>query len=397
MASRRRLFWISSLYFPGWTRSAVVLVSVSICGWANLLGQAADSQSASSDKSSTTTNESQNSNTRTTESHEQSGNRTIDTQSVEHRGFDGRFEPYVSVEKETVQVDANTVRTVTRTYDQDANGSKTLRLVTEEETHSLPDGSSNLVRSTSNADANGGLQLVRREIENTNKVSENVEETQKTVLRPSVNGGLAPEKKVQERRTRSASDTLNTETTTLVPTAAGTWQVREVRQATEQGGKDGSKDEKVSRPDAEGNMGEVSRTVTRRTESAPGDSQTTVETFSVDVPGVTRDGQVHLVERATTAQQVSPSGQTTEKYVETLRPGDPSSGLQVTVVGTGTVRPDANGVVGTQTIQMRDANDNFGTVSVDMSKSSDTHILQVQIPPSDKAKSSTDKTSNKPK
>jgi hypothetical protein len=316
----------------------------------------------------------------------------LDTQAIERRGFDGRFEPYVSVEKETVQVDPNTVRTVTRTYDQDTTGAKTLRLVTEEETNSRPDGSSHVVRSTSNADANGGLELVQREIEDTKKIGENVEETQKTVLQPSVNGGMAPTKKVQERKTRDANDTVNTETTTMVPNGAGNWQVREVRQTTEQGGKDTSKEEKVSRPDAEGNMREVSRTVTRQAESTPGDNHRTVATYSVDVPGVTRDGELHLVERATTVEQVSPSGQTTEKSVETLRPGDPTSGLQVTVEGMGTLRPDSNGLLGTQTIQMRDANDNFVIVSVDISKSTDTHILHVQMPPSDKAKSSTDKS-----
>jgi hypothetical protein len=392
MDFRRSRSQISSLCFPCRTWSMVVLASVLVCDNPSLLGQAADSQDASTNKSWTTTNDWQNSNTRTVESHNQSGNHALDTQSIERRGFDGGFEPYVSVEKETVQVDSNTVRTVTRTYDQDTNGVKTLRLVTEEETHSRPDGSSNVVRSTSNADANGGLQLVQREIEDTNKIGENVEETQKTVLRPSVNGGLTPAKKVQERRTRDGNDTVNTETTTLVPNGAGNWQVREVRQTTEQGGKDSSKEEKLSRSDAEGNMGEVSHTVTKRTESSPGDSRTTVETYSVDVPGVTRDGRLHLVERATTVQQVSPSGQTTEKYVETPRPGDPTAGLQVTVEGMGTVRPDASGAVGTETVQMRDANDNLVTVSVDISKSTDSHILQVQMPPSDKTKPSADKS-----
>src|ERR1700757_3778053 len=110
---------ISSISSPHWVWSVVVLMSVPVCGCPIVLAQAADSQDASANKSWTTTNDWQNSNTRTIESHNQSGNRTVDTQSTERRGFDGRFEPYVSVEKETVQVDASTVRTVTRTYDQD--------------------------------------------------------------------------------------------------------------------------------------------------------------------------------------------------------------------------------------------------------------------------------------
>ena len=83
------------------------------------------------------------------ESHSQNGNRTLDKRSVEIRGTDGHFEPYQDIEKETLQVDATTVRTTTRTFGQDANGRKALVQVTEEEKHTLPGGDSNIVRVTS--------------------------------------------------------------------------------------------------------------------------------------------------------------------------------------------------------------------------------------------------------
>src|SRR5208337_4890468 len=67
------------------------------------------------------------------ESHSQSGDRTLDKRSVEIRGTDGHFEPYQDIEKETLQVDATTVRTTTRTIGQDVNGEKALVQVTEEE------------------------------------------------------------------------------------------------------------------------------------------------------------------------------------------------------------------------------------------------------------------------
>ena len=79
-----------------------------------LWAQTSVSQTDDADKSWTATTESQNDNvnpTRTTESHTQTGNRTLDSQSVQRRGPDGHFEPYQDIEKQTVQVDATTVRT----------------------------------------------------------------------------------------------------------------------------------------------------------------------------------------------------------------------------------------------------------------------------------------------
>jgi hypothetical protein len=353
--------------------------------------QTSDSQTGDANKSWTATTESQTDNvnpTRTLESHTRNGNRTLDKQSVERHGPDGHFEPYQDIEKETVQVDAATVRTITRGFARDANGAKTLVQVTEEEKHALPGGDSNVVRVTSSPDVNGRLQLVRRETEDTKQTSKDVEETKTTVSLPSVNGGLAPAMKVQEVRKRGAKDTVDSQKTTLLPDGAGNWQVSEMRQATtREEGKNRSTEERVSRPDSEGKLGEVSRTVTKESESAPGEKRNTVETYSVDVPGSARDGSLHLVERATTAQRTSSTGQqTTEKQVEQSNPGDPGSGLRVTTLTTDTVRPGQSGAQATRTVQVRGANDSLGIVSVDTKKSDDMHAIQVQIAPSEKPK-----------
>ena len=92
-----------------------------------LWAQTSDSQTGDADKSWTATTESQSDNvnpTRTTESHTQTGNRTLDSQSVQRRGPDGHFEPYQDIEKETVKVDATTVRTTTRAFARDADGAQ---------------------------------------------------------------------------------------------------------------------------------------------------------------------------------------------------------------------------------------------------------------------------------
>jgi hypothetical protein len=387
MNARVHQFWFHTpISFPTARLAWLILFLLGTCSvlWA----QASDSGDAN--KSWTTTTESRSDDvnpTRTIERHTQSGNRTVDTRSVQRRGADGRYEPYQDIETETVQVDAATVRTTTRTIGRDLNGTRTLVQVTEEERHSLPGGGSNVVRATSNPDADGGLQLVQREIEETRKTGENVEETKKTVLLPSVNGGLAPVMKVQERRTRGANDTVDSQTTTLLPDGSGNWQVGEIKKSTQRGGKNPSTEERVSRPDAEGNVSEISRTVINQVETPSGEKRNTVETYSVDVPGTTRDGGLHLVQRATTDQRTSSTGQqTTQEQVEQTNPGDPGAGLRVTIISTSTVRPGPSEAQGTRAIQVRDANGNFGTVWVDISKSDNIHAIEVSIAPSQKAK-----------
>jgi hypothetical protein len=357
----------------------LLAIGVYFCSNLALWAQASDSQG-----------DNENS-TRAVESHTQSGNRTLDKQALQHRGSDGLFEPYQDIEKETVQVDATTVRTTTRTFDRDADGAKTLVEVVEEEKRTLPGGESNVVRATSDPDVNGDLQLVRRQIEETKKTSADVEETKTTVMLPGANGDLVPGVKVQERREQGANGTVESQKITLLPDGDGNWQVGEMRHSTtRQEGNHRSTEERVSLPDSEGKLGEISRTLRNESEDASGERHDAVETYSIDVPGSVGDGGLHLVERATTARRTSSTGQqVTEQQVEQSDPGDPGSGLRVTILTTDKVRPDPSGTQATRTIQARNANgsyDSFGVVSVDTTKSDNIPAIQIQIAPSDKAK-----------
>jgi hypothetical protein len=374
-----------------WNSLMLLAIAACLCSGPMLCAQTSDSQTSDANKSWTNTTESQGDNvnpTRTTESHTQSGNRTVDNQSVQRRGADGNFEPYQDIEKETVQVNATTVRTTTRTFGRDADGAKTLVQVTEEEKRTRPGGDSSGSSTTSNPDANGRLQVVQRQIEETKKIGQDVEETKTTVMLPSVNGDLTPAMEVQERRKKSGNDTVESQKTTLLPDGDGKWQVSEIRQKkSRKEGANSSTEEQVSRPDADGKLGEVSRTVTRESEDAAGEKRDTVESYSLDVPGSARDGSLHLVERATTAQSTSSTGrQTTQKQVEQPDPGDPDAGLQVMTITTDAVRPGTSGAQATQTIQIRGANGSLGVVSVDTTKSDNVQAVQVQIAPSEKPK-----------
>jgi hypothetical protein len=359
------------------------------CSSCALWAQTSDSQSDEANKSWTVTSESRSSDTdpiRTIVSHTQSGDRTLDKQSLQRRGADGHFEPYQDIEKETVQVDPSTVRTITRTFDRDADAVKKLVEVIEEQKRTSPAGESNVERITSDPDINGNLQLVQRQIEETKKSGANVEETKTTVMLPSADGGLVPGVQVQERRERGANDTLETHTVTLLPDGNGNWQVSEIRNTTtKQEADKRSTEERVSLPDSEGKLVEVSRTVSKEAKLAPGEKRNTLETYSVSVTGATPDGSLHLVGRATTNQRsISTGQQVSEQKVEQSNPGDPGAGLQVTVITTDTMRTDPSGAQSARTVRARNANgsyDSYGVVTVDTTKSDKNPDIQVQIAP----------------
>src|SRR6202165_6095579 len=97
----------------------LLAIGVYFCSSLALWAQTSDSTTGGATNSWSATTESQSGNvnpTRTIESHTQSGNRTLDKQSVERRRDDGQFEPYQDIEKETVRLDATSVRTTTRTF-----------------------------------------------------------------------------------------------------------------------------------------------------------------------------------------------------------------------------------------------------------------------------------------
>ena len=320
------------------------------------------------------------------ESHSQNGDRILDKRSVEIYGTDGHFEPYQDVERETLTVDASTVRTTTRTFARDVNGVKALVQVTDEEKHILPGNESNIVRVTYNPDVNGRLQPVQREIAETKKIGTDLEETNTTVMLTNINGGLAPAFKTRELHKRGANDTVETEKTTWLPDVNGKWQLSEIRHNTAtQGTKDRNIEERVSRPDAEGKLAQISHVVGHETESTSGEERSVVETYSIDVPGTTQDGSLHLVERKTSTETSSSTGgRAIEQEVEQINPGDPGSSLRVSVLVDGKLVPEPSGEQSTVTIRARDSDGSFGVVSVDTTRADRIPAVQIQQTPAEK-------------
>jgi hypothetical protein len=366
------------------------MISVILCIGSAARAQAQDAQPKSVDESWTATTQTHVDNTnplRTTESHSKSGNRSVDKQRVEVLGPDGRYQPGSDTETETIHVNATTTRTVVRTYGWDANGQRYLMKVTEEEARGSASGDVHEVRATSSADANGNLQVVLREVADTKKTSPDAQETKTTVYLADGNGGFTPSVQTRELQTRNAGDETEVQTTTLYPGANGNWELGQVVEETiKDAGNKRTIEDHVSRPDSEGELSEFSHTVSKETETAPGEISNTVETYSTVVPGVAQDGSLHLKQRVTTVRNKSSDRKTTEQQVEQPNPGNPTDGLQVRAKTKYTVQYAASGTQQTKTVQVRDTNGTFNVVSDETQKTQTVPPTQAPVAPSDTPK-----------
>jgi hypothetical protein len=335
------------------------ILSVSLCVGAAVWVQAQTAQQGSTDESWTASRNTTVANTnpsRTIESHSKSGNRTVDKQTLEVLGPDGRYVPSSETETETVQVDAVTTRTVVRTYAWDGNGGKQLAQETEEESRTTANGDSHVVRSTSDADGYGSLQVVQREVVDTSKTNPNVEETKSTVSRPDSYGGFTQVQQTQQVKTRTADDTFQSKTTTLVPDGNGNW---EMLQTKEKNIKDDGKI-RTTEERTEGRLSESSRTVSKETETGSGEKRKTVETYSNYIPGSGYgDSGMNLNQRITTIQKKDPGGETIEGQVEEGNGVNPSDSPKVTAKTKYVVTYGYAGTQQTKSVEVRDGGGNF--------------------------------------
>jgi hypothetical protein len=356
----------------------------------SLGAQTSDTQTSES-QSWTKTTESHTANmnpTRTTESHQKSANGAVDNQTVERLGADGHYEPYYDIERESVQVNGTTMRTIERTFARDASGQKILTRVTEEEKQNLPAGGEKVVRTTSNADLDGHLLVAQREMTDTKKISPEVQEKNTTVFLSDGQGGMAPSMQIQQREKRSADHTVEVQTSTLLPDGSGNWQVHERKESTiREEGKERTTEEQVLRPGADGKLAPVSRTLGKESETAAGEKKNITETYSTDISGSAPDGNLHLSRRVTVVKRAGSDGaQATEKRIEELNLEDPGAGLQVTTKTLDTVQPVSSGTRETSSIEARDVSGSFTVVSFDTQKSDNVHAIDVDIAQQNKAK-----------
>lgn len=324
--------------------------------------------------------------TRSHTTHREVNGHVIEKTIVEARGPDGRYVPYSEVERESIRVSDTTLRTVERSYGRDPDGRRTLTQQTEEASRSFPDGAKKVTRTTSNPDGNGALQVVQRAEIDSKVVSPGVRDTKTTLFSTDGSGGLGATTQIEERERETDSATTEFTKSTSLSDGAGHWTVSEIREGTTRQDAGGvTKDERVLRPDSNGKMAVVERTVSK--EAAGGQSGST-EAYSRNVPGQAGDEGLQLVRRESTVQRTgSGAERRTTRQVEQTNPGDPGAGLRVTQEAIDIVRPGANGVAQQQsTIVTTDANGSMSAVWVDMGNSNKPAPVKVNTAPTQKSK-----------
>jgi hypothetical protein len=319
--------------------------------------------------------------TRTSETHTEADGRVIDKTSVETLGPDGRYVPYSDTEKESVHVNDTTVRNIERTFGRGANGERTLIQERQEESRSLPGGEQRVVRTISSPDVNGALKVVRRELEDSKRPSPGVHATSTTVFTADINGGLSPAVQIEKREMQSSDGNLEFKTSTLLSDGTGGWRLSEVREGTskQEGGQVRSKDERVLRPNSNGSLAVVERTVSKQTDAGPGEKHDTIETYSTNLPGQAGDDHLQLVQRETAVRRTTAAGaQSTSRQIEQPSPGDPSGGLRLTMEAIDIERPGPSGNTDeTRTILTPDSDGRLGVVWIDVGKTGNPSAIKV--------------------
>lgn len=311
--------------------------------------------------------------TRTTETHSKSSGRSVDRTSVQTLGPDGRYVPYSQTERESVRVDGTSVRNVERTYGTGPDGQRVLIQETREETRELAGGEKKVVRTVSNPDANGALQVIRRELVDSKQVSPGVRDTNTTVFSADGNGGMSAAVQVHERENANSDGTVKFSKSTQLSDGAGHWNLSEVREGTIKpaGNQESTRDENVLRPDADGKLAVIERTVSRESRGA-GQKRDVTETYSTNVPGQAGNEGLQLVQRVSTVRRTgSGGGQSTTEQVETANTGNPGDRLHVTQEAIDIVRPDGKGSAQQKsTVVTFGADGQVNTMLVDIGKTS---------------------------
>lgn len=327
--------------------------------------------------------------TRSRETHTEAGGRVISDKAVQTLGPDGRYIPYSDTEKESVRIDATTVRNIERTFGRGPDGQRTLIQERQEESRDFPGGEQKVVRTTLNPDANGALTVVQREFQDVKQLGPGETETKTTVLTPDLNGGLAPSMQIELREQQSKGGTVDFKKSTLVSDGTGRWQLAEVREGNRTEGSDheSRKEEQVLRPDSNGKLAVVERTVSKQSEGGPGEKENTIETYSINVPGTAGDDGLQFVQRETIRGKTNASQARTTRQIERPNPGNTGDGLHVTEETIDIVRAGNSGVADQKrTILTSGSDGRLDEVWIDIGKTDNPGAMPVGTSAPGKAK-----------
>jgi protein tyrosine phosphatase (PTP) superfamily phosphohydrolase (DUF442 family) len=291
--------------------------------------------------------------TRVIESRTQSARVLLETRTTEARSINGGYAPINVIERETVQMDANTTRVVQRVFAINPDGRRTLFQVTEETRIKRSDGE-NVERTSSNSDLDGRLHMVQRDVEST-RISGSVEETTVTTSKLGANG-FAPVLTRRETTERQGPGATHSTSTVSVVGLNGEFLPVQVTDIVQTGSNGVQKRvESISRNNGNG-MALVEQNVT--TDAQRGEEHHgKLEVYHRHSPGVAPDSQLHLVGQQETERTTLRDGSTrTNVREEQVVPGSQTNEMHLTIRTIEASRSSATGQETVRKIETWDGN-----------------------------------------
>jgi hypothetical protein len=292
-----------------------------------------------------------------------------DVQTVTVPGINGGSRSLVDQVTETTRLNANTTRTTTKIYGQDADGNRQLIGIKQTDTTDLGDGKSRSVTNDSQLDNNGQMNVTRREVSETVPTGPNSETTNVSVFTAAgqASGQLALSQKMREVK-RKTKDGEHTVSTLSRPDENGSWATTQKTETTTTKGAGGATTEQKNlyEINADGKLSLSQSVITHDWKAKDGQEHQTVSTY-MNPPGATLNGGgLQLMQQVSTVKTVKPDGtivthqQTAERSLVS-----PSQGLQVTGAVVETATPTKSGMMRTQqTVYGADGNGQLQQITV---------------------------------
>lgn len=297
-----------------------------------------------------------------TQTRTSSGGRDVVVETFELPDVDGRLTPV----RETVVESAGTtpIRRDVFGFNQDRR--RELRETTDSQRDSATAGESGVVHDTRSPDVNGRLALTAREIERTRSTGPNAQQTETTFLVPTLNQRLQEVERVVYNERRTDAGIIEHDGMHLMRDINGRWQPIETRrgEARDTGPTERLEDETIERPDLNGKLAAVERTVTRRFRT-DGQDHMVVESYAPEFSvRPSADGRLVLTERLHRTTSTTADGTRTVDEVEAMNvvaPNEPMRVIRRTEVTER--RAGANRVVTERQVFERDVNGRMRLVS----------------------------------
>ncbi len=292
-----------------------------------------------------------------------------DVQTVTVPGVNGGSRSLVDQETQTTRLNANTTRTTTKIYGQDAEGNRQLIGIKQTDTTDLGDGKSRSVTNDSELDPNGQMDVTRRQVSETVPTGPHSETTNVSVFTAAgeATGQLALSQKIKEvkRKTKDGEQTVSTLSRS---DENGSWATTQKTETTTTEHPGGAKTEEENRYsiNADGKLSLSQSVVTHDWKAKDGKEHQVVSTYMTPPGATLNGGGLDLMQQVTTVKTVRPDG-TIETRQQTAERSlvSPSEGLKVTGAVVKVATPTKSGAMRTQqTVYGQDGNGQLQQITV---------------------------------